>query len=78
MRGLRGWLLLLCAPSAGITVRTLWRNVFPGERGLLDDGHPPDDLPGKTHRFLLALKRLGQTARLLGYQCCRLLRRQEG
>ena len=75
--GLRGWLALLCAPSASITLCTFWRTVFPGEGGLLDDGHSPEALPGKAHRFMLALKRLGQTARLIGYQFSCLLRRQE-
>lgn len=78
VHGLRGWIVLLCAPSAGVTAHTLWRNVFPGERGLLDDGHAPDALPGRTHRLLLALKRLAQTGRLLAYQFLCLLRRQEG
>ncbi len=78
VHGLRGWIVLLCAPSAGVTAHTLWRTVFPGERGLLDDGHAPGALPGRAHRLLLALKRLAQTGRLLAYQFLCLLRRQEG
>jgi len=70
--GLRSWLHLLCAPSAAVATRTFLSTVFPGERGLLEDGHPPEAGPSRMRQGILSLKRIGQTVKMAAYQTWRL------
>jgi hypothetical protein len=74
--GLKAWLILMCAPGVGVTAATFVRNAFPGERGLLDDGHRVDALPGPMHRLVLGGKRIGQAIRVACYQAARLRARR--
>jgi hypothetical protein len=72
LTGLTAWLLLLCAPGMDVAGRALGRAIFPGERGLLEDGYVPEKPPGPLHRARLSMKRMGRTVKLAAYQTWRL------
>jgi GNAT superfamily N-acetyltransferase len=78
VHGMKIWMFAICAPSRGAVLKTLWSTAFPGERGLLDDGHPPDALPGLPYRIGVGLRRMMLIGAVAGSMGWRMLDRTGG
>ncbi|HEX5041715.1 MAG TPA: nucleotidyltransferase family protein, partial [Candidatus Polarisedimenticolaceae bacterium] len=78
VHGMKIWIFAICAPSRGAVLRALWSTAFPGERGLLDDGHAPDALPGLSYRVGVGVRRMMLIGAVAGSMGWRMLDRTGG